>query len=289
MPLAGGRRRRFAGIGLSLPVSRTTAKNEMVIIRMKLVCLLCWLLIQDGTACGQTWSPVVVAQANIKGGFKSALGQFEVDCGRYPSTAEGLAALITRPTNTMTGRWQGPYLEKIPLDPWRHQYRYLCPGIHNPNAYDLYSWGADGISKTQGNDPDDIPNWDRPSPIGGGGVKSPLVPEGYYYFSAPFVLAAILQGLIGWFKTAKFRRASLIKMWMGISSMFWLPMGLILLGHAPIIFAIGFSPILFAWWCAGLVPALSGLRSGTRVGTFAGLVTAFELTWLLFMPPVAGT
>ncbi len=83
---------------------------------------------------------------------------FYVDCGRYPTTAEGFHALLTCPTNIPSKRWKGPYLDPatgVPLDPWNHEYVYRCPGIHNPNSYDLYSKGPDGID----NDQDDIGNW----------------------------------------------------------------------------------------------------------------------------------
>lgn len=86
---------------------------------------------------------------------------FSVDCGRYPTTAEGLNALITCPTDISPKLWKGPYLDssKLLRDPWGHDFVYRCPGIHNTNAYDLYSKGPDGISKSDGDDPDDIGNW----------------------------------------------------------------------------------------------------------------------------------
>jgi general secretion pathway protein G len=93
--------------------------------------------------------------------FKTALDAFEVDCGRYPSTSEGSSALITRPPNLGVDQWRGPYLQThaIPSDPWGHQFVYLCPGKHNTDAFDLYSFGPDGMSKTGGEDADDINSW----------------------------------------------------------------------------------------------------------------------------------
>ncbi|MBM4016947.1 MAG: type II secretion system protein GspG [Planctomycetes bacterium] len=83
-----------------------------------------------------------------------ALDAFEVDCGRYPSTEEGLKALLELPP-TLVG-WQGPYLKRgMPKDPWGNAYLYRCPGQHNPNGCDLYSFGADG----QEGGGDDIDNW----------------------------------------------------------------------------------------------------------------------------------
>jgi hypothetical protein len=74
---------------------------------------------------------------------------------------------MDRPTNVPDGRWRGPYLDKIPQDIWKNNYVYRCPGIHNTNAYDLYSCGFDGISVSGGEDLDDINNWDPNSPHGG--------------------------------------------------------------------------------------------------------------------------
>jgi general secretion pathway protein G len=98
--------------------------------------------------------------------FQTALRVFKDDCGRYPATAEGLQALIICPKDIATNSWHGPYLDcvVIPLDPWGHEYVYRYPGIHNTNGFDIYSCGADGISKSGGADPDDINNWDELSP-----------------------------------------------------------------------------------------------------------------------------
>ena len=77
--------------------------------------------------------------------------------GDYPSTAEGLAALIAAPADK-ADRWHGPYVEnnkKLPLDPWKHDYKYAYPGTHNKDGYDLWSTGPDGVDGT----PDDIGNW----------------------------------------------------------------------------------------------------------------------------------
>ena len=95
--------------------------------------------------------------------IKTALDAFKVDCGRYPSTAEGLDALLSRPTNIHT--WHGPYADEAKItDLWKHRYVYRCPGLHNTHEYDLYTCGLDGVSKTGGCDPDDINNWDPSSP-----------------------------------------------------------------------------------------------------------------------------
>jgi general secretion pathway protein G len=74
--------------------------------------------------------------------FSSALDLFYLDAGRFPSSAEGLAALVQR-TPGVTA-WNGPYLKggNVPNDPWNHSYIYRSPGEHGP--YDIVSFGSDG-------------------------------------------------------------------------------------------------------------------------------------------------
>jgi general secretion pathway protein G len=74
--------------------------------------------------------------------FGSTLDLFYLDAGRFPSTAEGLTALV-RPTPGVAS-WNGPYLRggNVPNDPWNHSYLYRSPGEHGP--YDIMSYGSDG-------------------------------------------------------------------------------------------------------------------------------------------------
>ena len=74
--------------------------------------------------------------------FQSALDLFYLDAGRFPSSAEGLTALV-RPTPGLAA-WNGPYLKggNVPNDPWNHAYVYRSPGEHGP--YDIVSYGSDG-------------------------------------------------------------------------------------------------------------------------------------------------
>jgi general secretion pathway protein G len=93
---------------------------------------------------------VTAAQADINGGLKSALGQYEVDNGMFP---KGLQDLLTQPSNAKN--WHGPYLDKMPLDPWGSPYIYYYPGKHSANSYDLLSVGPDGKEGTE----DDVVSW----------------------------------------------------------------------------------------------------------------------------------
>jgi general secretion pathway protein G len=74
--------------------------------------------------------------------FGSALDLFYLDAGRFPSTAEGLAALVQPPAGV--GAWNGPYLKggNVPHDPWNNPYVYRAPGERG--AYDIISYGSDG-------------------------------------------------------------------------------------------------------------------------------------------------
>ena len=93
------------------------------------------------------------AVADINGGIKSALGQYEVDNGNYPKS---LQDLVVAPGNAKN--WHGPYFDsaKLPVDPWGNPYIYYYPaGKHNPTGYDLLSAGPDGKEGTD----DDLGNW----------------------------------------------------------------------------------------------------------------------------------
>ena len=84
--------------------------------------------------------------------IKTALGIFETDCGRFPTTEEGLAALMQSPSADLQGKGHWPYLEKFPTDKWGHEYIYVCPGTDDPTSYDLSSAGPNGVP----GDEDDI-------------------------------------------------------------------------------------------------------------------------------------
>ena len=74
--------------------------------------------------------------------------------GRYPTTEEGLNALLKAPEGT-EDRWAGPYVRDIPKDPWGNEYQYAFPATRSRDAYDIWSMGPDGKNNTD----DDIGNW----------------------------------------------------------------------------------------------------------------------------------
>src|SRR5579863_3653704 len=91
---------------------------------------------------------VTAAQQQIAN-FKTALDSFEVDNGYFPKGNNGLMDLVVRPRDA--GNWHGPYLEKIPVDPWNQPYVYNCPGKHNPTFYDVSSAGTPNANTPIGN------------------------------------------------------------------------------------------------------------------------------------------
>lgn len=83
--------------------------------------------------------------------IKVPLMAYKINMGDYPSTDEGLAALL-RPPAGKERNWRGPYIESIPKDPWKRDYHYSYPGVHNKDKYDIWSDG-DLQQKTE------IGNW----------------------------------------------------------------------------------------------------------------------------------
>ena len=101
-------------------------------------------------------SRVKAAKIQIES-FGSALDLYYLDTGRYPTSAEGLTALVQRGGSQT---WNGPYLKggQVPNDPWGHSYVYRGPGQHG--AYDIVSYGADGQEGGTGTAAD-VNNWTR--------------------------------------------------------------------------------------------------------------------------------
>jgi general secretion pathway protein G len=95
-------------------------------------------------------SEVTVARAQIDA-LEKALDQYRLDTGHYPSTEQGLGALLQRPQNEP--KWNGPYLRKsVPLDPWGKPYQYRAPG--EKGEFDLLSYGKDGTPGGSGENAD---------------------------------------------------------------------------------------------------------------------------------------
>ena len=92
-----------------------------------------------------------VARSDIESNLALALDLYEIDNGTYPDSLDDLR---TKPAEA--DNWKGPYLKKKAIDPWGRSYVYRFPGSHNPESYDLYSYGKDG----QDGGDDDVVNWE---------------------------------------------------------------------------------------------------------------------------------
>jgi general secretion pathway protein G len=86
-----------------------------------------------------------------------ALKLYKLDNGRYPTSAQGLQALVAKPADgPVPANWK-PYLDKLPTDPWKQPYQYLQPGVRSAD-FDVFSLGADGQAGGDGKNAD-IGNW----------------------------------------------------------------------------------------------------------------------------------
>jgi general secretion pathway protein G len=146
------------------PASRILPRNSQrteaftlleILVVLAIVGMLVGLAVNNvGKIFGQ--SQQEVAKIFVNQSMQAPLFTYRMHMGDYPTTAEGLQALITAPASK-TERWRGPYLQdsKLPTDPWGEPYQYRYPGVKNKDRYDLWSKGPD---KTDGTE-DDIGNW----------------------------------------------------------------------------------------------------------------------------------
>jgi len=96
-------------------------------------------------------SEVTIAKAQIEA-FEKSLDTYRLDVGRYPTTEEGLAALLVAPP-TAGAKWNGPYLKKsVPPDPWGRPYQYKAPGAKG--EFEITSLGRNGVAGGEGEDAD---------------------------------------------------------------------------------------------------------------------------------------
>jgi general secretion pathway protein G len=101
-------------------------------------------------------SETKTARAQIDA-FSKALDTYRLDVGHYPTTEQGLQALVEKPASE--AKWSGPYLQKsVPPDPWGLPYHYKSPG-DNKRDYDIVSLGKDGQRGGEG-DAADVHSWD---------------------------------------------------------------------------------------------------------------------------------
>jgi general secretion pathway protein G len=94
-----------------------------------------------------------VTEVFVNESLETPLYRYKIDNGAFPSTEQGLAALLKPPPETQD-TWRGPYIDDEPIDPWGNPYQYRQPGLHHPERYDIWSLGPDGVASD-----DDIGNW----------------------------------------------------------------------------------------------------------------------------------
>jgi general secretion pathway protein G len=128
-----------------------------ILVVLAIIGLLVGVLVKNvggGFASGQSSTAKIFVSSTVQ----TSLVRYRIDVGDYPSTSEGLEALVTAPSGK-ADRWRnGPYIDgsKVPLDPWGEPYGYRYPGTRNKTGYDVFSKGPD---KTEGT-ADDIGNWE---------------------------------------------------------------------------------------------------------------------------------
>ncbi len=100
---------------------------------------------------------IAAAKADVTVNIPTALKLYELDNGFFPTTEQGLSALLKKSmTEPVPSNWNGSYLERMPVDPWGKPYQYASPGQHRVHDYDLWSMGK--LAKEDKTD-DDVVNW----------------------------------------------------------------------------------------------------------------------------------
>lgn len=139
---------------------RVRRRRGFTLIEVLLVLVILVVIVSLGVTSysnAQKRAYINAAKSQI-GLLEEQLDMYQLDVRNYPTTEQGLAALISPPADLPNpDRWGGSYLKKnaIPLDPWDNEYRYESPGKYNTTTYDLWSPGPDGADNTD----DDIGNW----------------------------------------------------------------------------------------------------------------------------------
>lgn len=106
---------------------------------------------------GTTHDAKVSAAKSDVSQLENALERFNVHMDRYPTTEEGLNALVVAPSDGGS-KWRGPYVKQVKNDPWGNPYQYHNPGTHHATSFDLWSRGADGQDGGEGENAD-VGNW----------------------------------------------------------------------------------------------------------------------------------
>jgi general secretion pathway protein G len=145
----------------SLPVTRRARSRGFTLIEIMVVVVIMGILaaLVVPKLMGRTDDARIMAAKQDISTIMQALKLYRLDNSRYPSTEQGLQALVAKPTGApVPSNWkEGGYIEKLPKDPWGNPYQYLSPGIHG--EVDVFSLGADGQPGGTGVDAD-IGSWE---------------------------------------------------------------------------------------------------------------------------------
>ena len=130
--------------------------NESAFTLLEIMIVVSIIVILLGLAISRIGNPTGFAkQTAVRADVQSIgtqLMQYEAMNGFYPTSEQGLQALVTQPqSEPRPNRWY-PFFKEIPKDPWGMPYQYRCPGIKHPDKYDLYSAGPDRIPDTADDD-----------------------------------------------------------------------------------------------------------------------------------------
>jgi general secretion pathway protein G len=134
----------------------TLRKNQSAFTLLEIMIVVSIIVILLGLAISRIGNPTGFAKQTAVRADVQAIGTqlklYESMNGFYPTTEQGLQALVTQPdTEPKPSRWYQLFKD-VPKDPWQNPYIYRCPGIKNPTSYDLFSAGPDRIADTADDD-----------------------------------------------------------------------------------------------------------------------------------------
>lgn len=135
--------------------NRKKRKNPFTLIEVVVVIVILVTLAGIATPIYMNYvkqGKIGTAQMQLKL-LEQELDNYKIQVGQYPSELRGLVENLDDHE-----KWDGPYMKKIPLDPWGNEYQYVCPGEHNEKSFDLSSLGADGQTGGEGENAD-LTNW----------------------------------------------------------------------------------------------------------------------------------
>jgi general secretion pathway protein G len=145
----------------AVPPSRSRLQRGFTLIEIMVVVVIMGILaaLVVPKLMGRTDDARIIAARQDIATVMQALKLYRLDNQRYPTTEQGLQALLTKPTSgPASDGWKaGGYIDKLPKDPWGAQYQYLSPGVKG--EVDVFSYGADGQPGGTGNDAD-IGSWE---------------------------------------------------------------------------------------------------------------------------------